>query len=114
MDSRVNYGAPLIQYRLTLSAPPHRVSTLFYLYAIRDVTGNRIYVGQCADLGKRLRQHNMGRVKSTRLNRPWALVAVQTFNVREECRWIEYQLKKSRGRRTRWLKAYAVPLDFMP
>jgi hypothetical protein len=38
----------------------------FYVYAIRDISGKRIYIGQCGNFEKRLVEHNKGCVKSTK------------------------------------------------
>jgi len=82
----------------------------FYVYALQDVTGKRVYIGQCGSLEKRLEAHNAGYVKSTRSDRPWTLVAFQIVEERKEARWIEHELKKSRGKRSRWLQNHAVTL----
>ena len=74
------------------------------VYAIQGKNG-RIYVGQTEDLERRLNAHNRGGVKSTKDDRPWTLVKVQTFETRELARFFEWQLKRSRGKRLKWLKA---------
>jgi putative endonuclease len=81
----------------------------FYVYGIRDSTGKRIYVGECENFEDRLSRHNMGFVKSTKSGRPWTLVAVQLVDSHSKARWIENQLKRSRGKRIKWLRDYAVP-----
>jgi predicted GIY-YIG superfamily endonuclease len=48
-------------------------------------------------------QHNAGFVKSTRLARPWYLVASEPFSKRSLARWREHTLKKSLGARTKWI-----------
>ncbi len=75
---------------------------MFYVYAIQNLE-HRIYIGQTQDLDDRLRRHNAGQVKSTRSGRPWRCIKTQSFNTREESRYFEWQLKKSRGKRTKWL-----------
>ena len=65
----------------------------FYVYAIQDITGKRIYIGQSENLEKRLGQHNLRCVKSTQFDGPWTLVALQGVESRGKARWIEYQLK---------------------
>jgi putative endonuclease len=80
----------------------------FYVYAIRDTFKKRIYIGQCENLERRLGQHNASCVKSTQSDRPWTMVALQVVESRRKARWIEHQLKRSRGRRSRWLEEYAI------
>ena len=74
------------------------------VYAIQGKNG-RIYVGQTEDVERRLDAHNCGAVESTKDDRPWVLVKSQTFETRELARFFEWQLKRSRGRRLKWLKA---------
>jgi len=76
---------------------------MFFVYAIRSDTGNRIYIGQAKDVERRLKYHNSGYVRSTFQDRPWVLVAKQGVESRNEARWLERQLKRSAGRRDKWL-----------
>ncbi|MBJ7392052.1 MAG: GIY-YIG nuclease family protein [Chthoniobacterales bacterium] len=75
----------------------------YFVYAIQSQCG-RVYVGQTDDFEQRLSQHNKGQVKSTREDRPWHLLKIEAFPSREGARYFEWQLKKSRGRRSRWLQ----------
>jgi predicted GIY-YIG superfamily endonuclease len=75
-----------------------------YVYAIQSVSG-RIYVGQSVNLNNRLRLHNQGAVPSTRNDRPWVLYKTQRFDTREQARYFEWQLKRSRGKRQEWLES---------
>ena len=54
-------------------------------------------------------EHNNGIVISTRNDIPWELIAIQEVDTRNEARWIEKQMKKSRGIREKWLAEYAYP-----
>ena len=74
----------------------------FYVYAIKG-TSNRVYIGQTSDLEARLKQHNAGAVKSTKADRPWSLLKTKKFLTREEARFFEWSLKRSKGRRKKWL-----------
>jgi putative endonuclease len=77
----------------------------FVVYAIRsDLTG-RIYIGQTGRFETRLDSHNCGRVPSTRSDRPWRRFKLQDFPSRSAARWFEYSLKRSRGKREKWLKS---------
>jgi putative endonuclease len=79
-------------------------SKSFCVYAIQSKMSNRIYVGQTCDLSRRLNEHNDGRVKSTKNETPWRILAVEFFHERAEARWCESCLKRSRGKRFEWLK----------
>jgi len=76
----------------------------FAVYAISGRNG-RVYVGQSEDVEQRLQAHNKGLVPSTKADRPWLLIKRQDFDTREQARFFEWQLKRSRGRRLKWLTA---------
>ena len=77
---------------------------MFTVYAIQSLSTERIYIGQTKDLNKRLQYHNLGYVKSTSRNRPWDLIAFVRFITSSEARWTERELKKSRGKRIKWIE----------
>jgi putative endonuclease len=64
----------------------------------------RVYIGHTKDLDERLDYHNSGYVESTSSDIPWRLVAYQELNNRSEARWLERKLKKSKGRRNKWIE----------
>lgn len=80
----------------------------FYVYGIKSIGTNRVYVGQANDVAQRLLRHNAGCVISTKADRPWTLIAQEMFETRSGARWLEHQLKKSRGKRERWLQCNAI------
>ena len=75
----------------------------FAVYAIRGDAG-RVYGGQSEDVARRLDAHNKGAVKSTKADRPWILIKTEHFETRARARLFEWQLKRSQGKRLRWLK----------
>jgi putative endonuclease len=77
---------------------------MYYVYALQSVFKKRIYIGQTKDLNKRLQYHNNGAVKSTSKDKPWELIAFQKVESISAARWIERDLKRSRGKRIRWVK----------
>lgn len=74
----------------------------FVVYAISGRNG-RVYVGQSQDFDRRLEAHNKGMVPSTKTDRPWVLVKKQNFETRDDARFFEWQLKRSRGKRLKWM-----------
>jgi putative endonuclease len=62
---------------------------------LSDDTGRR-YIGHTADLNKRLREHNAGRVRSTKAGAPWRVIAQKQCSSRSEARWFERSLKRSK------------------
>jgi len=75
-----------------------------YVYALQSVLKKRIYIGQTKELNRRLQYHNNGLVKSTSKDKPWKLIALQKVESVSAARWIERGLKKSRGKRMRWIE----------
>jgi putative endonuclease len=76
---------------------------MFNIYAIESLASKLIYIGHTADIDQRLKYHNSGYVKSTAQDRPWILVAIEKIENKNEARWLERTLKKSRGKRLKWL-----------
>jgi putative endonuclease len=74
----------------------------FSVYAIQNQSG-RIYIGQTMDFANRLLMHNKGVVPSTLADRPWHVLKIEEFATRDHARYFERQLKKSRGKRQKWL-----------
>jgi putative endonuclease len=54
--------------------PWAEVKYMFYVYILKSKTSKRIYKGTTSDLKVRLKQHNAGKVMSTKAYRPWLLV----------------------------------------
>ncbi|MBW1795972.1 MAG: GIY-YIG nuclease family protein [Deltaproteobacteria bacterium] len=81
---------------------------MMFVYIIRSKVSGRIYVGHTRDIDMRLDYHNSGYVKATKFDRPWDLIAIEECEDRKAARWIEHQLKQSRGRRVKWIKNNSV------
>lgn len=81
---------------------------MMFVYVIKSKVSGRIYVGHTSDIEMRLDYHNSGYVKSTKLDSPWDLIAIEECEDRKAARWIEHQLKQSRGRRVKWIKNNSV------
>lgn len=77
---------------------------MYIVYAIESMAVKRIYIGHTSDINTRLNYHNSGYVKSTAKDKPWRLIALEDFNRKEEARWAERSLKKSRGKRLKWIE----------
>ena len=66
---------------------------MYYLYILRSLKDNKLYVGVTVDINQRLNKHNKGQVKSTKHRRPFILVYKQIFETRSEARKKEWQFK---------------------
>lgn len=76
---------------------------MYYVYTIESMKTGRIYIGQTKDIENRLRLHNNSRVLSTSNDTPWKIIALEKFDTRDQARWCEKKLKKSQGKRIKWL-----------
>lgn len=65
----------------------------YYTYVLRSFKNNDIYIGSTANLNKRVRLHNLGKVKSTKGYRPWHLLEYKKFDSRSEALKYEKFLK---------------------
>jgi putative endonuclease len=68
----------------------------FSYVLISEVTGRR-YFGSCEDLNKRLKEHNAGKVKSSKPYRPYSILYFEIFETRAEARQREMFFKSVEG-----------------
>ncbi|MDQ2658739.1 MAG: GIY-YIG nuclease family protein [Bacteroidota bacterium] len=71
---------------------------MFYVYAIRSLTHNYIYVGLTDNLERRLSQHNNGQNRTTRPYAPFVLIWSNGYPTRAEARKKEKYLKSGTGK----------------
>ena len=57
---------------------------MFYTYIIQSESTNNIYIGQTADIIKRIGRHNSGGSKSTKGKGPWSLLYYFQFQTRSD------------------------------
>lgn len=69
---------------------------MFYVYFLRSSKNGSYYVGQTDDLKSRYKQHNAGRVKSTRPLRPYTLVYYEAYTQESQAIFREQELKHKR------------------
>jgi putative endonuclease len=78
----------------------------FFVYVlVSHKSGLRFYVGMCSDVENRLKEHNVGKTKSTKGYIPWQLFYFEKFNTRKEAREREKYLKSGSGKekiREKW------------
>ncbi len=67
------------------------------VYIIKSLKDNKYYIGETADLDRRLFEHNEGWVKSTRNRRPFILVHFEKLDSRTEALKREKQIKAYKG-----------------
>lgn len=58
----------------------------FFVYVLQSMKDFSFYIGQCADLDRRMSKHSDGFSKYTSRKRPWRLVYFEMFTTRKEFR----------------------------
>ncbi len=71
---------------------------MFYVYVLYSDNFKRTYKGMTQDVDKRLIQHNLKQIKSTKAYTPWRLIIKEGFETRIEAREREKYLKTGVGR----------------
>ncbi len=69
-----------------------------YLYIIQSIKNKRYYIGSTYNPKERLKEHNDGRSKYTKLTRPWKMVYIKKYRTLKIARKKEYKLKKLKSR----------------
>ena len=71
---------------------------MFYVYAIKSLSFNYIYVGMTTDLKRRLHEHNTCQNRSTKAYSPFILIYTEQLENREQARKRELYLKSGVGK----------------
>jgi putative endonuclease len=66
---------------------------VYYVYVLKEIGGERFYIGSTSDLRKRVNEHNQGKTQSTR-NRQWQLVYYEAYITEAAARKRETKLKQ--------------------
>lgn len=72
----------------------------YYVYVLRNVNKNFIYIGYSEDLQSRIKEHNAGYSKSTKFYLPIELIHYEAYKNKEDAKRREQYLKTNRGRTT--------------
>ena len=69
-----------------------------YVYVLQSLKNGQLYKGCISDLKRRLREHNDGKVFSTKAHTPWQLMYYQGFVNKVDALREEKFLKSGKGR----------------
>ena len=72
---------------------------MYYTYILYSKSGDRYYIGFCADVPVRLKRHNAGYVTATKPYIPYELKAFKSFATQLEAMQEERRLKKRKSRK---------------
>ena len=76
---------------------------MHYLYVLKSVSKQRLYIGYSSNLRKRVLAHNGGSVASTKNFRPWQLIYYEAYSNESFAKDRERKLKQ-RGKAWQALK----------
>ena len=66
---------------------------MYFVYILFSSSFNRYYTGHTDNLPKRLKDHNNGKVRSTRAYRLWVVIHTETYKTKSEAYKREMQIK---------------------
>ena len=66
---------------------------MFKVYILKSLTYNRYYIGHSANIEKRLGEHNLGKVHSTKAYKPWKIIYFEVKSDKKEAYKREMQIK---------------------
>jgi predicted GIY-YIG superfamily endonuclease len=69
-----------------------------YVYTLESLSSPQIYTGHTTDLGRRLAEHNSGKVPHTSKFVPWRIRSATAFREMERALAFERYLKSGSGR----------------
>ncbi len=75
------------------------IQNMYYVYVLKSKKDSRFYIGFSTDLKQRLKEHNEGKVKSTKSRRPLELVYYEAYKDENKARRQELFYKTGQGRR---------------
>jgi len=77
---------------------------MFYIYALISQLNSHLYIGQTNNIERRMKQHNSGKVLSTKAFIPYKMIYLEEFKERNSAVLREKKLKTAWGRK--FLKKY--------
>lgn len=72
--------------------------TMFYVYVLQGKKDKNLYIGRARDLKRRFREHNQGRVPSTKSRRPLILIHYEAYRSEKDAIRREKGLKSGQQR----------------
>lgn len=74
--------------------------TFYYLYVLQSLKDSKFYVGKTSNLVKRIKQHNSGKVISTKARVPFKLIYYEAYSNKRKWSKQELFYKSGIGRDT--------------
>jgi len=73
---------------------------MYHVYIIQSQKTGDLYFGVTSNLERRLREHNQGKVNSTRFSKPWEYVYIESYRSEQDAKDREEKLKHYGNART--------------
>lgn len=73
---------------------------MFYVYILKSLKDNSLYIGYTHDINRRVEQHNSGLSLATKYKRPYKLLFYEAFTDRIDAKHREVYLKSGWGFRS--------------
>ena len=70
---------------------------MFFVYVLHSLKDNKLYIGYSSDLKKRIRQHQLSNVKSTKSRLPFRLIYYEAYLLKKDAQGREKFLKGGSG-----------------
>lgn len=78
----------------------HKPSKFFYVYVLRSIVIDWLYVGFSSNLKQRLSEHNSGKSSSTSKYKPFELIHYEAYRNIKDAKCREMYLKTTKGKTT--------------
>jgi putative endonuclease len=72
----------------------HTIVVMYYVYILKSLKDEKLYIGSTNDLRRRLSEHNNGLSRSTKARRPFEIRYYEACASGRDARTREYNLKK--------------------
>ena len=68
--------------------------TMYFVYILQSLSKKRFYIGHSSNVERRLKEHNAGKVRSTKGYVPWQLIYEEEHKSKSQAFAGEMQIKK--------------------
>jgi len=71
---------------------------MYYVYVLRSLKDKKLYTGKTADLKRRFKEHNLGKVTATKSRGPFEIIFYEAFKHKTDAGRDEIFFKSGYGR----------------